>query len=225
MHARHATWRSRARAHRAHADIAAAAATGLQTLADGNGYFDSAQERYAKIARNVGSFAISQYGVATFRYVPGERRYSCTPFNVYIFPHEGPANDVRFLCEPGSLAFLAQHGFDFNKWIYEGVTYTSRVQEAALRKHKLPDVAPARDGPPIVVRSGGQSFVTNLLCAPKAPAPRRAARSLTSARPPRALSGPAFTRHAAPARPSKSGRAPAPPRRWTLRRSTRTCGA
>ena len=47
-------------------------------------------------------------------------RYECAPFNVYLFPFEGPANEVRVLCEPGSLNCLAQHGFDFNKWIRDG---------------------------------------------------------------------------------------------------------
>ena len=112
-----------------------------------------------KLVRNASSFAVTQYGVATFRYLkdqrkcvarppepdigphwlsgrglgpgrsdahgPGGSRYECAPFNIYLFPFEGPANEVRFLCEPGSLNFLAQHGFDFNKWIRDGTALAS----------------------------------------------------------------------------------------------------
>ena len=51
------------------------ALTGLQTLADRSVYFDSAQERYAKLARNATSFAVPQFGLATFRYLTEERKY------------------------------------------------------------------------------------------------------------------------------------------------------
>ena len=40
---------------------------------------------------------------------------------MYLYPYEGPANEHRFLCEPGSLNFLVHHGFDFNKWLREGL--------------------------------------------------------------------------------------------------------
>ena len=60
-------------------------------------------------------------------------RYECAPFNVYIFPHEGPANEDRFVCEPGSLNFLTNHGFDFNKWIREGTWRALRCARSGLQ--------------------------------------------------------------------------------------------
>jgi len=51
---------------------------GLHTLADRSVYFDSAQERYAKLARNATCFAVPQFGLATFRYLTEERKYGPT---------------------------------------------------------------------------------------------------------------------------------------------------
>ncbi len=37
-------------------------------------------------------------------------------------------------CQASSLAFLSRHGFDFNRWVGEGLGYLSQQQEAELRR-------------------------------------------------------------------------------------------
>jgi len=62
-------------------------------------------------------------------------------FNVYLFPRD---QDVKHLMQSSSIEFLAQHNFDFNKWVKEGVGYSDRRRvEWLKRKFPLPDVVAA----------------------------------------------------------------------------------
>ena len=95
---------------------------------------DSMQERWTKTLQSVNAFQLMQFGVCTFRRsstADGKARYVATPYNFYVFPHEwkysgakgkGRSRSIKdFLCQSDSLEFLAEHSFDFNKWIYQGM--------------------------------------------------------------------------------------------------------
>lgn len=71
------------------------------------------------------------------------KSYTCSPFNFYVFPRQveprvGP--DMRFSCQTSSLTFLASNGFDFNKWMLEGIPFlrsderTQLAQKQAAQK-------------------------------------------------------------------------------------------
>ncbi|GLC47457.1 hypothetical protein PLESTM_002076300, partial [Pleodorina starrii] len=66
-------------------------------------------------------------------------RYLAATFNFYLFPRpqEGSAYGTsrRFLCDAGSLSFLASQGFDFNRCIYDGVPFMPvRQRDELLRQ-------------------------------------------------------------------------------------------
>ncbi|KAL8129166.1 hypothetical protein V2J09_018321 [Rumex salicifolius] len=96
--------------------------------------------RYLKLKDSAEKFAIVQFGICPFRWDSVKESFVAHPYNCYIFPRQelsgvsasGPS--VEFLCQTGSIDFLAKHQFDFNLCIHEGVSYLSRGQEEeALR--------------------------------------------------------------------------------------------
>ncbi|XP_054710712.1 poly(A)-specific ribonuclease PARN-like [Uloborus diversus] len=110
--------------------------TGLYDKVTDNA-FDTMAERYAKQRENCLPFLIVQFGISTFKYHAKENKYTHKDFNIYIFPrsHIRKAPDHRFLCQTSSLHFLASNGFDFNKVIYDGVSYLKPSQEEEIRSY------------------------------------------------------------------------------------------
>lgn len=109
--------------------------TGLQTSEDErNHYMDTLEERYKKHSASGNSFVITQFGLSTIHDLPGDE-YKIQTWNFYVFP---PAKereaDKRFLCQASSMSFLSKHGFDFNKWISEGLPYVNHLEEISLRE-------------------------------------------------------------------------------------------
>ncbi|KAJ3081397.1 hypothetical protein HK102_002366 [Quaeritorhiza haematococci] len=101
---------------------------------------DTHQERYAKIRDSASAFQIVQYGVCPFIWDQKKETYVAKPFNIYVFPLP-PANGQRgwgldraFYCQASTLEFLKRNGFDFNKWITQGVPYASREEEERIRR-------------------------------------------------------------------------------------------
>lgn len=82
---------------------------------------DDFGDRYLKTMNSAQQFIVNQFGLSTFAWIGGE--YQVKTFNFYIFPRPYEDVDKRFVCQASSLAFLSSHGFDFNKFIYEGISY------------------------------------------------------------------------------------------------------
>lgn len=88
----------------------------------------SLEESYEELRQAATQFMTIQIGVSTFTYDHINNSYVAKPFNFYIYPTTtaGYAPQGRcFMTEASSLDFLAQNGFDFNKWVYQG-TVTSK---------------------------------------------------------------------------------------------------
>lgn len=102
--------------------------------------YDSPAQRYALARESVTNFAPLQLGVCAFtRHGDG---WLSRPFNFYSF-----ANDERrFMCQASSIAFLAEHKFDFNKLFHSGIPFLSRDSEererAEFNKRKDRKAAP-----------------------------------------------------------------------------------
>lgn len=85
-------------------------------------------------------YQIIQLGVCLFISSPreaseaktNEKKYMAYPYNVYLFPEErsGPRSDV--VLDIDTVNFHKQQKLDFNKWIYEGVSYISASKEKHL---------------------------------------------------------------------------------------------
>ncbi|KAF9308349.1 hypothetical protein BG003_011226 [Podila horticola] len=98
------------------------------------------EESYEELRQAATQFMTIQIGVSTFTYDYANNSYVAKPFNFYIYPTTtaGYAPQGRcFMTEASSLDFLAQNGFDFNKWIYQGVHYTTKEEEVVYRTTRM----------------------------------------------------------------------------------------
>ncbi|XP_068214428.1 poly(A)-specific ribonuclease PARN-like [Palaemon carinicauda] len=103
--------------------------TGLRTVHNNLNELDTVEERYAKIRHSAQNFGMIQFGLSTFRFVPTKKKYSHATYCFYILAKPGAGE----LFDTGSLNFLANNGFDFNKLFKEGISYISMKEEAELR--------------------------------------------------------------------------------------------
>lgn len=101
--------------------------TGLQASADlKNGLScDTIHSRYALSRLGATANLATQWGVAPFRFDEAEGRWVGEAYSFFAFP-EG--EDRYFQCNAGSMKFLREHKFDFQRWV-DGVPWLSRLQE------------------------------------------------------------------------------------------------
>jgi CAF1 family ribonuclease len=91
----------------------------------------------SQILESADNFIVNQFGLATFTAAPGGG-YVVKTFNFNLFPRDF-RNDVStvakvFSSEAGSLEYLAQHKFDFNKMVYKGVPFMPLATQERLLK-------------------------------------------------------------------------------------------
>ncbi|CAK0844090.1 unnamed protein product, partial [Prorocentrum cordatum] len=109
---------------------------------------DVPQVQYAKMRKVVNQpFNVVQAGICLFEETaPGA--FQCRPFNVFVFPRavdertdDGKViQDDPFLgLSASTVAFLAENGLDFQRWLTKGVSYTSASAEAELLKAMPPE--------------------------------------------------------------------------------------
>eukprot|EP01022_Parablepharisma_sp_SALTPOND_P033796 TRINITY_DN89660_c0_g1_i1.p1 TRINITY_DN89660_c0_g1~~TRINITY_DN89660_c0_g1_i1.p1 ORF type:complete len:378 (+),score=46.83 TRINITY_DN89660_c0_g1_i1:352-1485(+) len=76
-------------------------------------------------------FQVIQLGLCLFvAEKPGN--FVAHPYNIYLFPEERPGTTNGVLLDLEGMSFHKQQGLDFNKWIYEGVSYLNEKQERLL---------------------------------------------------------------------------------------------
>ncbi|GAB9463933.1 polymerase [Globisporangium polare] len=96
-------------------------------------FLDTLEERYKKVKRAGESFLITQFGLSTV-HVDEQEQFSIKTWNFYIFPRPYGQTDHRFLCQASSLQFLSEHGFDFNKFIADGIPFLNLAKTKGLQK-------------------------------------------------------------------------------------------
>jgi poly(A)-specific ribonuclease len=104
-------------------------------LAEGKppAYLHDIEDRYEELQQSSEAFVINQFGLSAFRWEEDSKTFVAKTFNFYTFPRPFEEYQPRFLSEAGSLQFLSEHNFDFNKWIYGGIPY----MPISLRDKKL----------------------------------------------------------------------------------------
>ncbi|KAL1924252.1 uncharacterized protein VTP21DRAFT_7287 [Calcarisporiella thermophila] len=95
---------------------------------------DSLEQRYVQVRVATSSYLVLQIGICPFRWDSEQGAYIAYPFNFYIFPS---GSESAFMCKPTALEFLSKNGFDFNKWVYNGIPYLTLEQESELREKKM----------------------------------------------------------------------------------------
>ena len=93
---------------------------------------DTIEERYERYVRTKNNFLVIQFGLCTLCWEEKEKRYNVAIFNFWVFPHSSDLLERFFTCQVNSIKFLAEHKFDFNKLIYEGINFLSSGQEEKL---------------------------------------------------------------------------------------------
>ena len=108
-------------------------------LAEGKppAYLHDVEDRYEELLQSSSAFVINQFGLSVFAWDEVLQSYAAKTFNFYTFPRPFEEYAPRFLSEAGSLQFLSEHKFDFNKWIYHGIPY----MPGSLRDKKLRSLA------------------------------------------------------------------------------------
>ncbi|XP_043507730.1 pre-piRNA 3'-exonuclease trimmer-like isoform X2 [Frieseomelitta varia] len=97
--------------------------------------FDSLNDRYKTLKKNIQQFTIVQFGIATFHHVPSENVYKTECFNFYLFPKSIPLKNRKISWQVTSLNFLCKHNFDFNKFLNDGICYLNEPDEKLLKDY------------------------------------------------------------------------------------------
>ena len=136
--------------------------TGLLHGQERDNMFDTPGERYTR-HRELGSeFIINQFGLCLTEET--EEGFTTRPYNFYLYPLERynvpRRDDTWFVCQASSLKMLAQFGFDFNKWIRDGIRYVSEAKGSTQPKWRTPTVPPnpSSEDTPSLVRTPVQTL-------------------------------------------------------------------
>ncbi|XP_026701865.1 poly(A)-specific ribonuclease PNLDC1 isoform X2 [Athene cunicularia] len=98
--------------------------------------FDSPAERYLKARQSVQRFTVTQLGLAIFSN-ENSNEYVVHSYNFFLFPSTLGVTDVEFNLSASSIQFLSHYGFDYNKFLKDGIPYMNEVQEKILSQHLL----------------------------------------------------------------------------------------
>ncbi|NXW77400.1 PNDC1 ribonuclease, partial [Hirundo rustica] len=99
--------------------------------------FDSPAERYVKARHSVQRFALVQLGKCCSDKESDLPRYLVHSYNFFLFPSTLGIKDVEFTLSASSIQFLSHYGFDYNKFLKDGIPYMNEVQEKILRQRLL----------------------------------------------------------------------------------------
>ncbi|OQR92396.1 Poly(A)-specific ribonuclease PARN-like protein [Achlya hypogyna] len=110
---------------------------------------DTLEERYNKVRQSGENFLITQFGLALVHVDADKTWLQC--YNFYVFPRPYQNMDARFLCQASSIQFMSDHGFDFNKFIKDGIPYLTRRNEEYVRKSHARSVKNIGKAPPAKV--------------------------------------------------------------------------
>lgn len=147
--------------------------TGLNlTRAHRNSQLDDLQSRYAKLRESVANFGLLQVGLACFSWSGKKQKFSISAFSFYVFPSaaNGFQQERKFSCQLGSLSFLTEHGFDFNKAFREGIPFITCKEEqiiksnsAFYRPESASGTATANQQELVVLKDDEKAFVGQVL--------------------------------------------------------------
>ncbi|KAG0344155.1 hypothetical protein BG004_004690 [Podila humilis] len=127
---------------------------------------DSLASRYRKVSTSATDFLVVQLGICTFTWNDDIAGYEARPFNFPCFPSstdEAKTGERFFSCQSSSLEFLIENGFDFNKWIKDGIPYMTRPEEDAyiIRKTEKEAHNATASFNNIIIDDRNKPFVTN----------------------------------------------------------------
>ncbi|KAH9626936.1 hypothetical protein KSS87_003887 [Heliosperma pusillum] len=96
--------------------------------------FDTSEIAYLKTMRSAEKFQVFQFALCAFTLK--DSHLTAYPFNFHLFPRDELNTGMpsySFACQTSYLTSMARLGFDFNACIYDGISYLSKAQEAAMK--------------------------------------------------------------------------------------------
>uniref|UniRef100_A0A672UDJ6 PARN like ribonuclease domain containing exonuclease 1 n=1 Tax=Strigops habroptila TaxID=2489341 RepID=A0A672UDJ6_STRHB len=99
--------------------------------------FDSPVERYLKARQSVQHFTVTQLGKCFCSVAGATDLYVVHSYNFFLFPSTWGVMDVEFTLSASSIQFLSHYGFDYNKFLKDGIPYMNEAQEKILHQHLL----------------------------------------------------------------------------------------
>ncbi|KAL7987632.1 hypothetical protein Chor_006551 [Crotalus horridus] len=94
--------------------------------------FDLPAEWYRKARQSVQRFTVNQLGLSIF--CKGmSNEYIVHSYNFFLFPATFGQMDSEFSCKASSIQFLSHYGFDYNKFLKDGIPYMNETQEKKLQ--------------------------------------------------------------------------------------------
>lgn len=96
---------------------------------------DTNELRYEKLKTVVSKMIMTQIGLTMFQYDRELDTYIASGYTFHLSPQVVGDIDQSFIFQASTLKFLRRHKFNFNKFIYEGLSYLSQAEEAKLRQH------------------------------------------------------------------------------------------
>ncbi|XP_017708992.1 PREDICTED: poly(A)-specific ribonuclease PARN-like domain-containing protein 1 isoform X2 [Rhinopithecus bieti] len=111
--------------------------TGLRSNVSGPqqiSLFDLPSEWYLKTRQSVQQFTVCQIGLSVFSAIEGEaNKYIAHSCNFFLFPTTFGILDSEFSFQASSVQFLNQYGFNYNKFLKNGIPYMNEEQEKKIR--------------------------------------------------------------------------------------------
>uniref|UniRef100_A0A8C8SF43 PARN like, ribonuclease domain containing 1 n=1 Tax=Pelusios castaneus TaxID=367368 RepID=A0A8C8SF43_9SAUR len=95
--------------------------------------FDSPAEWYLKARQSVQRFTVNQLGEIFYIFL-FSCRYVAHSYNFFLFPTTFGVMDSEFSLQASSIQFLTHYGFDYNKFLKDGIPYMNEVQEKKLQQ-------------------------------------------------------------------------------------------
>ena len=104
-----------------------------------NSQIDDLVTRYGKLRESVSNFGLLQVGVACFTWSPSKLKYKISAYSFYVFPSaaNGIQQERKFTCQLGSLTFLSEFKFDFNKSFHDGIPFITRKEESIIKSNSI----------------------------------------------------------------------------------------
>ncbi|KAL5703079.1 poly(A)-specific ribonuclease [Ranunculus cassubicifolius] len=100
-------------------------------------YLDTSHTSYLKSKYAAEKFQIFQFMICPFSISKSDNlMVEAHPYNFHLFPKDEMSvgmPEYSFSCQTSNLTSMARQGFDFNTWIYDGISYLSRAQESTAK--------------------------------------------------------------------------------------------
>ncbi|XP_027702403.1 poly(A)-specific ribonuclease PNLDC1-like isoform X4 [Vombatus ursinus] len=100
--------------------------------------FDSPAEWYLKTKKSIQQFTVCQIGLSMFSSMGRKsNKYIAHSYNFFLFPTTLGIMDSEFSFQASSILFLNQYGFDYNKFLKNGIPYMNEEQEKKIKQDLL----------------------------------------------------------------------------------------